>query len=284
MATPKAYRPSKLRWLVRDVFAMASIVYLVSLLVAALGAPWIAPHSPTELDLSAVLAPPSAAHWLGTDDLGRDTLSRVMHGAGPSLYSSLLSVLLGLAIGVPYGLVAGYIGGWIESAMNRAIDAMLSFPTTILAVGLSGVLGSSLTNGVIAIGIAFSPQFARLMRASTLTVRQELYVEAARSISASPARILIRHILPNAVQPVIVYAALLLGTALLAEASLSFLGLGVQPPQASWGGMIARAQIYMEAAPGQIYPAGIAIILTALAFNGLGEALRLWLDPKGPKA
>lgn len=280
----KRRAPTKFGWMIRDVRAMASLIYFVLLVIAAIGAPWIAPHSPTELDLTALTAPPSAEHWLGTDDLGRDTLSRVIHGAGPSLYSSLLSVLVGLLFGVPFGLMAGFVGGWVEAAINRAVDALLSFPTIIFAVGIAGVLGASLTNGIVAIGIAFAPQFARLMRATTLKVKQELYIDAVRGAGAGPLRILARHVLPNAVQPVVVYAAMLLGTALLAEASLSFLGLGVQPPQASWGGMIARAHLYMERAPEQIYPAGIAIILTALTFNSLGETLRILLDPKGPKA
>ena len=283
-AAKPARRPTKLGYLLREGRALVSIVYLLVLLIAAIGAPWVAPHSPTELDLTATLSGPSADHWFVTDDLGRDTFSRVMYGAGPSLYSAVLSVLLGLTIGIPFGLLAGYIGGWVESVINRTIDALLSFPTIILAVGLSGVLGASLTNGLMAIGIAFSPQFARLMRATTLTNKQQLYIDAARAAGAGSTRILLRHILPNSIQPVVIYAAMLLGTALLAEASLAFLGLGVQPPLSSWGGMIARAQVYLESAPGQIYPPGLAIIFTALAFNGLGETLRIWLDPKGPKA
>lgn len=273
-------RPGRLRRVLRDVGASAALLYLAALLIAALGAPWIAPHDPVKLDLTAVLMSPGPQHWLGTDDLGRDVLSRLLHGAAPSLLSSIAAVALAASIGVPFGLVAGFFGGWIDAAVSRVIDALLSFPTILLAVGIAAVLGTSLTNAVIAIGIAFSPGFARLMRATTLAVKQELYVDAARAIGAGPAWLLVRHVLPNAVTPVIVNAGLLLGTALLAEASLSFLGLGVQPPQASWGGMLARALIYIERAPELMYAPGLALLATALAFNSLGETARRLLDPR----
>ncbi len=280
----RRHRPTKMGWLLRDPRAMTGILFILLLAVIGVGAGWFAPHEPNELDLGATLALPTPEHWLGTDDLGRDTLSRIMYGAAPSLFSSIAAVALGLALGVPFGLMDGYIGGWVGTVISRVIDALLSFPTIILAVGIAAVLGPSLTNSIVAIGIAFSPQFARLMRATTLSVKQELYVDAARAISAGPVRILVRHILPNAVTPVVVHAALLLGTALLAESSLSFLGLGVQPPLVSWGGMIARSLNYLQVAPGQMLSPGIALVLTALAFNSLGETLRRWLDPKGPKA
>lgn len=280
MSTAIARRPGRLRVVLRDVGASAALVYLALLLVAALAAPWIAPYDPVRLNLGAVLLPPSAEHWAGTDDLGRDVLSRLLHGAGPSLFSSLAAVTMAALIGVPFGLAAGFFGGWLDAAISRVIDALLSFPTILLAVGIAAVLGTSLTNAVIAIGIAFAPGFARLMRATTMAVKQELYVDAARAIGASPAWLLLRHVLPNAVTPVIVNAGLLLGTALLAEASLSFLGLGVQPPQASWGGMLARALIYMERAPELMYAPGLALLLTALAFNSLGETARRLLDPR----
>jgi len=283
-AASRRRRRSRLRALMRDAGAVLTLVYLVLLAVAALAAPWIAPYDPVRLDLTAVLMPPSLEHWAGTDDLGRDTLSRLLYGAGPSLFSSVAAVVLAAVIGVPFGLMAGYAGGWIEAAIGRVTDALLSFPTILLAVGIAAVLGTSLTNAVIAIGIAFSPGFARLMRATTLAVKQELYVDAARAIGAGPSWILVRHVLPNAVTPAIVNAGLLLGNALLAEASLSFLGLGVQPPQASWGGMLARALIYMERAPELMYPPGLALVLTALAFNALGEMARRWLDPRSLSA
>lgn len=266
--------------ILRDPGALLGLAWLLLLFVAAVAAPWIAPHDPVRVDLLDVLAPPDVAHWLGKDDLGRDVLSRLLHGAGPSLVSSVSAVTLAAAIGLPFGLLAGFFGGWVDTAISRCIDALLSFPTILLAVGIAAVLGTSLTNAVIAIGIAFSPGFARLTRARTLAVKQELYVEAARAAGANAAWLLTRHVLPNAVTPVIVQAGLLLGTALLAEASLSFLGLGVQPPQASWGGMLARALIYLERAPELMIPPGLALLLTALAFNSLGETARRWLDPR----
>lgn len=270
----------RLRVILRDPGAAAGLLWLALLLAAALAAPWIAPHDPQRVDLLAVLQPPDARHWLGTDDLGRDVLSRLLHGAAPSILSSLGAVTLAMVIGVPFGLMAGFLGGWVDAAISRGIDALLSFPTILLAVGIAAVLGTSLTNAVIAIGIAFAPGFARLTRARTLAVKQELYVDAARAAGAGPAWLLRRHVLPNAVTPAIVQAGLLLGTALLAEASLSFLGLGVQPPQSSWGGMLARALLYLERAPELMVPPGVALLLTALAFNSLGETARRWLDPR----
>ncbi|WP_137180774.1 ABC transporter permease [Roseomonas sp. AR75] len=270
----------RLLLILRDPGAAAGVLWLGLLIAAALAAPWIAPHDPLKVDLLGVLQPPGPEHWLGTDDLGRDVLSRLLYGAAPSLFSSIGAVALGMLIGLPFGLIAGYLGGWVDAAISRGIDALLSFPTILLAVGIAAVLGTSLTNAVIAIGIAFSPGFARLARARTLAVKQELYVDAARAAGAGAGWLLTRHVLPNAVTPVIVQAGLLLGTALLAEASLSFLGLGVQPPQASWGGMLARALLYLERAPDLMIAPGVALLLTALAFNSLGETARRWLDPR----
>ncbi len=253
------------------------------LLLAAIGvlAPWITPYDPDMQDFMSIMASPSLQHWLGTDDLGRDVLSRLMAGAGPSMLASLLAVGIGAGAGVPVGLVAGYAGGVVDTCINRVLDAFLSFPGIILAIGIAGVLGPSLTNGMIAVGVLMAPSFARLARATTLVMKQELYVEAARAFGATPARIVLRHILPNALQSSVVNAGLLLAVALLAESSLSYLGLGIQPPQASWGSMLARAYGYMEDAPEQMYAPGFAIVCAALAFNGLGEGLRIALDPRG---
>jgi peptide/nickel transport system permease protein len=259
--------------------ACVSLVFLAGLLMLALFAPVIAPYSPTAQDANNALAEPSLAHLLGTDDLGRDEFSRLIHGAPATLYASFLAVAVACVLGIPVGLIAGFLGGWVDDVISRVIDTLLSFPAIVLAIGVTGALGIGLTNGMIAVGIVFSPQLARLVRARTLVVKQELYVDAARCFGASVWRIIPRHILPNAIQPVIVQVTLLLAVALLAEASLSFLGLGVQPPQPSWGAMLARAYNYMEIAPEQMYPPGIAILLTALAFNTLGEALREALDP-----
>ena len=182
-------------------------------------------------------------------------------------------------IGIPVGLIAGFVGGWLDDAISRVVDTLLSFPAIVLAIGVTGALGIGLTNGMISVGIVFAPQLARLVRAQTLIVKQELYVDAARCFGASTARIIVQHIVPNAIQPVIVQVTLLLAASLLAEASLSFLGLGVQPPQPSWGAMLARAYNYLEIAPEQMYAPGFAILLTALSFNALGESLRVALDP-----
>jgi peptide/nickel transport system permease protein len=267
------------RWLRRDLRATLSLGFLLFLVLVAVLAPVIAPHSPTDQNLDNMLLAPSAEHLLGTDDLGRDVLSRLIHGAPATLYASFLAVSIACLIGVPIGLLAGFLGGWVDDAISRAVDTLLSFPAIVLAIGVTGALGIGLTNGMIAVGIVFSPLLARLVRAQTLIVKQELYVDASRCFGASNLRIIVQHIVPNAIQPVIVQITLLLAAALLAEASLSFLGLGVQPPQPSWGAMLARAYNYLEIAPEQMYAPGLAILVTALAFNALGESLRVALDP-----
>ncbi len=266
-------------WLRRDLRAAVSLAFLLALGVLAVCAPLIAPYPVTAQDVDNTLASPTAAHLLGTDDLGRDVFSRMVHGGAATLYASCLAVGIAVLLGLPVGLLAGYLGGWVDDGISRFIDALLSFPSIVLAIAVTGALGIGLTNGMIAVGIVFSPPLARLVRARALVVRQELYVDAARCFGASTARILWRHVLPNTVQPVIVQVTLLLAAALLAEASLSFLGLGIQPPQPSWGSMLARAYQNMELAPEQMYAPGLAILLTALAFNTLGESLRIALDP-----
>ena len=263
----------------RDVRAMLSLGYLALLIVVAIFAAKLAPYSPIDQNVAELLLSPSTAHWLGTDDLGRDVLSRLIWGAPNSLYASTFAVGVAIAIGVPIGLLIGFIGGWFDEIVSRFIDALLSFPPIVLAIAVTGVLGISLTNAMLSVGIVFAPVLARLVRAQTLIVKQAVYVDAARAFGASVPQIIIRHIVPNAIQPVIVQVTLMLAIALLAEASLSFLALGVQPPQASWGGMLARAYNYIELAPAQMYAPGLAILLTALAFNALGESLRAALDP-----
>ena len=267
------------RWLRRDLRACLSLGFLLFLVGVAVFATVIAPHSPTAQNVNNMLLPPSVEHWLGTDDLGRDVLSRLIHGAPATLYASFLAVSIACLIGIPVGLIAGFVGGWLDDAISRVVDTLLSFPAIVLAIGVTGALGIGLTNGMISVGIVFAPQLARLVRAQTLIVKQELYVDAARCFGASTARIIVQHIVPNAIQPVIVQVTLLLAASLLAEASLSFMGLGVQPPQPSWGAMLARAYNYLEIAPEQMYAPGFAILLTALSFNALGESLRVALDP-----
>jgi peptide/nickel transport system permease protein len=267
------------RWLVSDLRAALAIFVLLMLVVVAIGAPWIAPYQPTAQDVNNMLAAPSASHLLGTDDLGRDIFSRLIYGAPATVYASLLAVSVAVAIGLPVGLMAGFFGGWIDDIMSRAIDTFLSFPAIVLAIAVTGALGIGLTNGMIAVGIVMFPALARIVRARTLIVRQELYVDASRCFGAPAWHILRKHVLPNSLQPVIVQVTLLLAAALLAEASLSFLGLGIQPPNPSWGAMLARAYQYMEIAPEQMYAPGLAILVVSLAFNALGESLRIVLDP-----
>src|SRR3982751_5884634 len=262
-----------LHWLRGDIRAALSLAFLLLLLLLSVTAPWVAPYVPSAQNLADTLQPISAAHWLGTDDLGRDILSRLIHGAPMTLYASLL------AVGVPIGLLAGYLGGWFDEAVGRLIDTLLSFPAIVLAIAVTGALGIGLTNAMISVGIVMFPALARIVRARTLIVRQELYVDASRCFGAPAWHILWKHVLPNALQPVIVQVTLLLAAALLAEASLSFLGLGIQPPNPSWGAMLARAYQYMEIAPEQMYAPGLAILVVSLAFNALGESLRIVLDP-----
>jgi peptide/nickel transport system permease protein len=185
-----------------------------------------------------------------------------------------MAVAIGLALGVPIGLCAGYLGGWVDAVISRVIETMMSFPGIVLAIGVTGALGIGLIHAMIAVGIVFAPEFARLTRSQTMLVRHELYIDAARSFGASPLRIMLRHVLPNAFEPVLVQTTILLAIALLVEASLSFIGLGIQPPYPSWGVMLSRAYANMDIAPAQMYPPGVAILVTALAFNALGESLR----------
>ncbi|MBV8747843.1 MAG: ABC transporter permease [Xanthobacteraceae bacterium] len=268
-----------LRWMRRDVRAVLSLSFLLLLVFVSIFAPVLAPYSPTDQDVTQLLLPPSSAHWLGTDDLGRDVLSRLIWGAPNSLYASFLAVGVGIVLGVPIGLLIGFLGGWFDEVTSRFIDALLSFPPIVLAIAVTGALGIGLTNAMLSVGFVFAPVLGRLVRAQTLVVKNALYVDAARGFGASTSHIIIKHIVPNAIQPVIVQVTLMLAIALLAEASLSFLSLGVQPPAASWGGMLARAYNYIEIAPEQMYAPGLAILLTALAFNALGESIRVALDP-----
>jgi peptide/nickel transport system permease protein len=276
----KMTRPRRFfRWLATDLRAALAIFVLLGLVVVAIGAPWIAPYQPTAQDVNNMLAAPSASHLLGTDDLGRDIFSRLIYGAPATVYASLLAVSVAVAIGLPVGLIAGFFGGWTDDIISRVIDTFLSFPAIVLAIAVTGALGIGLTNGMIAVGIVMFPALARIVRARTLIVRQELYVDASRCFGAPAWHILWKHVLPNSLQPVIVQVTLLLAAALLAEASLSFLGLGIQPPNPSWGAMLARAYQYMEIAPEQMYGPGLAILVVSLAFNALGESLRIVLDP-----
>jgi peptide/nickel transport system permease protein len=223
---------------------------------------------------------PSAAHLFGTDEIGRDVASRVIWGARASLLAGLVSVCISLSLGVPIGLLAGYVGGWIDALISRITDAMLACPFLILAIALAAFLGPSLTNAMIAIGISATPVFIRLTRAQVLSVKVEDYVEAARAIGNSHLRIALRHILPNVVAPLIVQATLAIAAAVIAEASLSFLGLGQQPPAPSWGSMLNTAKNYIDNAPWMAVWPGLSIFLLVLSFNLVGDGLRDALDPR----
>jgi peptide/nickel transport system permease protein len=235
---------------------------------------------PDRAELTNVLGGPSSAHWLGTDNVGRDFFSRLLYGARVSMFGSFLAVTVSLVLGVPVGLIAGYLGGLTDNALMRVVDSILGFPAIVLAIGLVAALGPGLINSMIAIGVTFSPSVARLMRGQVLATKNHLYIDAAEQFGSPSWRTVLRHILPNAIQPIIVQAALLLAVAFLAEAALSFFGLGVQPPTASWGGMLARSAQFLRVAPSvQLYTPGLAITLTVLAINALGDSLRDSLHP-----
>jgi peptide/nickel transport system permease protein len=249
-------------------------------LAVALLAPWLAPFDPAANDWMAIRQAPSAAHWLGTDDVGRDILSRLLFGARASLYAGVVSVVIAFCIGVPLGLIAGYYGGVLDVLISRVVEAVLACPFLILAIAFAAFLGPSLTNAMIAIGIAASPMFARLTRGQVLAVKTEDYVEGARAVGASDLRIIRRYILPNVFTPLLVQATLTIATAIIAEASLSFLGLGQQPPAPSWGSMLDTAKNFIVQAPWMALFPGIGIFVVVFGFNILGDGLRDALDPR----
>ena len=257
-----------------QVVGVVSLIILVLIVLAAILAPWITPYGPEEVGVGDPLESPSGAHWLGTDDVGRDVLSRVLFAIRLSLIAGLEATAIALVIGVPLGLLAGYFGGWVDSIIMRLNDTFMAIPALILALAIVGILGPSLTNAMIAIGIVFTPRILRVVRASTLSVTEETFVEAARSIGTSRFRIMRSHILPNILSPLIVQATLSLGLAVLAEASLSFLGLGAQIPQASLGSMVNRAFSYLPVAPVYVLAPGLLIMIIVLCFNLLGDAIR----------
>jgi peptide/nickel transport system permease protein len=259
------------------LFGLAVVAFFV---LIALAAPWVAPYDPLATSWSAVRGAPSAAHLFGSDELGRDVLSRVVWGARASILAGLVSVSISLALGVPIGMAAGYLGRWVDALISRITDAMLACPFLILAIALAAFLGPSLTNAMIAIGISATPVFIRLTRAQVLAAKSEDYVEAARALGNPHLRIALRHILPNIVAPLIVQATLAIAAAVIAEASLSFLGLGQQPPAPSWGSMLNTARNYVDQAPWMAIWPGLSIFLLVLSFNLLGDGLRDALDPR----
>lgn len=260
--------------------ALAIGAFIVALMIiAALGAPWIAPYSPYDLDVAKMLQGPSAAHWLGTDEVGRDVLSRTIYAARISVQVALIAVSVGLAGGTLIGLIAAYFGGVVDAVLMRLMELLFSFPAILLAVVLMASLGTSILNAMIAIGIIFIPGFARLARASTMDVLRQQYVEAARTIGMSDMRILFREVLPNILAPSLVEAAVAFAYAILLESALSFLGLGAQPPEPSWGNMINTGRGFMAQAPWLGIVPGLALFICVLGFNLLGDGMRDYLDP-----
>lgn len=258
----------------RNRTAVVASVILILIVLVAVFAPDLAPHNPARSSLRAILKPPSSTYLLGTDDLGRDVLSRLIFASRLSLIASVQAVAIALIIGLPLGLISGYVGGWVDTIIMRCNDALMSFPALILAVVIVGILGPSLTNAMTAIGLVYAPRIMRVVRGSTLSVREEVYMMAARATGCSLTRIITRHVLPNVTGPLVVQATVLMGQALLAEAGLSFLGLGVQPPEASWGAMLGTAFPYLAQAPVPTIAAGTVISVTVLCFNLVGDGIR----------
>jgi peptide/nickel transport system permease protein len=249
-------------------------------IVVAVAAPVVSPHDPLRQNLGHALARPDRVHWLGTDNVGRDVLSRVIWGTRVSLVAGFISVALAVLTGGGLGIVAGYAGGRVDGIVMRVMDAVLSFPPLVLALALGAVLGAGLTGVLIALGVVYTPTFARLMRGQVLAVKARDYVDAARALGAPGWRIACRHVLPNAATPIVVQASLSVAFAILAEASLSFLGLGVQPPEASWGSMINAGRGYLQQAPWIVFGPGAALFVTVVGLNFVGDAVRDALDPR----
>jgi len=282
VAIPREPTPAQraLRRLLRRRGAMLGLVIVLFFVLLAVFASSIAPYDPIATSWSAVRKAPSAEYLFGTDEIGRDVLSRVVWGARASLMAGLVSVCISMALGVPIGLLAGYVGGWTDSLISRFTDAMLAVPFLILAIALAAFLGPSLSNAMIAIGVSATPVFIRLTRAQVLAVKVEDFVEAARAVGNPHWRIALRHILPNVLPPLIVQSTLAIAAAIIAEASLSFLGLGQQPPAPSWGSMLNTAKNYVDNSPWMAIWPGLSIFLLVLSFNLLGDGLRDALDPK----
>jgi peptide/nickel transport system permease protein len=253
---------------------------LLIALVGALAAPLVAPHDPLRQNLGNALARPDRAHLLGTDNVGRDVMSRVIWGTRVSLLAGFVSVAIAALAGSLLGVVAGYAGGRVDGLVMRLMDAVLSFPPLVLALALGAVLGAGLTGVLIALGVVYTPTFARLMRGQVLAVMARDYVDAARALGAPGWRIAWHHVLPNAATPIVVQASLSVAFAILAEAALSFLGLGIQPPQASWGSMINAGRGYLQQAPWIVFGPGAALFITVVGLNFVGDAVRDALDPR----
>ena len=280
-ATPQPRRGNRaLRRFLRRRSAVVAAVVVLGFVLIALLAPLLAPYDPIKPNFLAIRKPPSAVNWLGTDEVGRDLLSRLIWGARASLLAGVIPVCIALGFSIPLGLLAGYAGRWIDALIMRMTDAMLAIPFLVLAISLTAVLGPSLTNAMIAIGIAALPTFLRLARGSVMALKSEEFVEAGRAVGNSPRRIAFRHILPNMIPPLLVQACLTVAAAVIAEASLSFLGLGQRPPAPSWGSMLNEAQRYLASAPWMAVWPGLTIFAVVMAVNVLGDGLREALNPK----
>jgi peptide/nickel transport system permease protein len=273
-------RVASWRLLVGNPVTVASAVVLATMLVVAVTAPWIAPYGINDVDVPNALQSPSGAHWFGTDELGRDVLSRVLVAIQASMRVAVVSVAFAVLVGVAVGVVAGYRGGWVDTVFMRVVDVMFAFPVLLLALAIVAILGPGATTTMLAIGVVYTPIFARVARASTLGVRTEPYVAVSRTIGTGHRYILIRHVLPNIAGPLIVQTSLSLAFAILSEAALSFLGLGIQPPQPSLGRMIFDSQGFVTLAWWMAVFPGVAIFVIVLAFNLFGDGLRDVLDPK----
>ncbi|MCC6792525.1 MAG: ABC transporter permease [Thermomicrobiales bacterium] len=265
------------RW--RNPIGIVGAIIVIATILIALFAPLIAPDSP-DAQASKRLLSPSADNWMGTDELGRDTFSRIVYGSRVSLQVGIIAVVIALIVGGFLGVVAGYFGGRIDAWLMRFVDLLFAFPGLVLAIVISGLLGASRTNAMIAIGVIYAPAFARVVRSSVLSVMSEAYMEAGRVIGSSSWRLIRLHVLPNIMAPLIVMTTVYLSSAILSEAALSFLGLGVQPPEPSWGGMLNAARTYMEISPWMAIFPGLAIMIVVLGFNFLGDGLRDVLDPR----
>ena len=282
MSIPEIRSPAREFWrrFRRQHVAMVSLVVIIVLVGAAFLAPWIAPFDQATPDYDALLEGPSLAHWAGTDSYGRDILSRMIWGGQVSLTVGFLSVVLGCVVGVALGIVSGFFGGWLDGLIMRIIDVMLAFPGILPAIAVVAILGPGIVNVIYAIALSAVPVFARLVRGTTLALKETLYVQASRSIGVSRAKLMLRHILPGTLPAVIVYASLRMGTSILTAAALSFIGLGAQPPSPEWGAMLSDGRSYLGIADHiTIFP-GLAILITVLAFNLLGDGLRDALDQK----
>ncbi|MDF2660348.1 MAG: glutathione transporter permease [Paenibacillus sp.] len=267
----------------KQKISLAAGVFILLLVIIALFGPYLTPYDPNEPDYDALMTPPSAAHWAGTDEYGRDIMSRLIDGTQLTLAVSLSAVFIAAVFGTVLGLLSGYYGGWLDRLIMRGSDVLFSFPDLLLAIGIVAILGPGLSNVVIAVAVFGTPSFARIIRSVTLSAKETLFVEAARSMGAKNGRIIWKHIFPETVPSIIVNVTMKIGGAILAASSLSFLGMGAKPTEPDWGAMLSMGRDYLSIAPHIVYIPGAAIFLTVLAFNLVGDGLRDALDPKAKK-